>query len=166
MKDSIQQAINEQIQAEFHSAYIYLAMAARFEHQGLKGFAQWLRVQWEEETQHALKFYDFLLQRGGVVDLKTLGAPEVEFDTPLEAFEQILEHERYITSRINDLYDLAVRERDYPLQTLLHWFIDEQVEEEESARDIIDNLRLIGESGSELFLLDRELGGRQQPEAA
>ena len=158
---TVQNAINEQIQAEFQSAYIYLAMSAKFEHMNLKGFAHWLRAQWEEETAHAMKFYDFLLQRDGEIVLKELDKPAVEFSTPLEAFEQVLEHEQYITSRINNLYDLATEKRDYPLQNLLHWFIDEQVEEEDSARSIIDSLKLIGDAGPNLFLLDRELGARQ-----
>lgn len=164
MKENIQQAVNDQIQAEFASAYLYLAMAAEMDGRGLKGFAQWLRIQWEEETQHALKFYDHVLRRDGTVSLKALEAPKVQFDTPLEAFEQVLEHEQYITRRINDLYDLAVTERDYPLQTLLHWFIDEQIEEEENAREIIDDLRLAGDARPSLFLLDRELGNRDPEE--
>lgn len=164
IKEHVQQAINDQIQAEFESAYLYLAMAAQFDQKGLKGFAGWLRIQWQEETVHAMKFYDFLLSRDGTVELQTLKQPEVSFDTPLEAFQEVLAHEQYITRRINDLYDLAVAERDYPLQTLLHWFIDEQLEEEETARQIIDDLRLAGDAN--LFVLDRELSNRQpEPEA-
>ena len=113
------------------------------------------------ETAHALKFYDFLLSRDGHIELKSVSQPEVKFSSPLEAFEQVLAHEQYITGRIHELYDLATTNRDYPLQTLLHWFIDEQVEEEDSARAVIDTLRLIGDSSSNLFLLDRELGARQ-----
>lgn len=161
---SVEKAINDQIQAEFESAYIYLAMSAKFNELGLSGFAHWLRLQWEEETAHALKFYEFLLSRDGHVELKSINQPEVNFSTPLEAFEQVLAHEQYITGRIHELYDLATTNRDYPLQTLLHWFIDEQVEEEDSARAVIDTLRLIGDSGSNLFLLDRELGARQPDE--
>lgn len=161
LDNAIQHAINDQIQAEFQSAYIYLAMSAKFEHLSLNGFAHWLRMQWQEETEHAMKLYDFLLQRDGEVELKELEKPVIEFSSPLEAFEQVLEHEQYITSRINDLYDLATEKRDYPLQNLLHWFIDEQVEEEDSARSIIDSLKLIGDAGPNLFLLDREMGSRQ-----
>lgn len=160
LDEAVQQAVNEQIQAEFQSAYLYLAMSAKFEHMSLSGFAHWLRMQWQEETVHAMKFYDFLLHRDGEVHLGTLEKPVVDFSSPLEAFENVLEHEQYITSRINDLYDLATQKRDYPLQNLLRWFIDEQVEEEESARSVIDSLRLVGDSGSNLFLLDRELGSR------
>ena len=164
LDSSIEAAINAQIQAEFQSAYLYLAMSARFENMNLKGFAHWLRLQWQEETNHAMKFYDFLLQRDGVVELDALTRPEVSFDNPLEAFEEVLAHEQYITGRIHELYDLASEKKDYPLQTLLHWFIDEQVEEEDSARAIIDTLRLIGDAGPNLFLLDRELGARQGEE--
>ena len=167
MNDTIQRAVNEQIQAEFQSAYLYLAMSARFEALNLKGFAHWLRLQWEEETAHAMKFYEFLLQRGGEVTLLALDSPEAAFDTPLEAFEQVLAHEQYITGRIHDLYDLAASERDYPLQTLLNWFVEEQVEEEDSVRAIIDDLKLAGSAPSNLFLLDRELGRRgPEPEDA
>lgn len=162
----IEKALNDQIQAEFQSAYLYLAMSARFETMNLKGFAHWLQLQWQEETMHAMKFYNFLLQRNGTVELKTLEQPKTPFKTPIEAFEEVLEHEQYITGRIHQLYDLATEKRDYPLQSLLHWFIDEQVEEEDAARAIIDTLRLIGDEGPNLFLLDRELGARQaEPEA-
>lgn len=157
-------AINDQIQAELESAYLYLALSARMEQHNLKGFAHWLRLQWEEETQHALKFYEFLLQRDGTVALKAISRPTYTSDSPLEVFELVLAHEQHITGRINDLYTLAVEERDYASQTLLQWFINEQLEEEEAARDIIDNLRLIGDSGASLFLLDRELGQRQPEE--
>lgn len=167
MTQTIQNAINDQIRAEFEAAYFYLALSARMEERNLKGFAHWLRLQWEEETLHALKFYDFLIQRDGVVELKALAQPDVEIATPLEAFERVLENEQDVTRRIHDLYALAVEEHDYALQTLLQWFINEQVEEEEAAREIIDNLRLIGDSGASLFLLDREMGQRQpEPDPA
>ncbi|MXW64076.1 MAG: ferritin [Bacteroidetes bacterium SB0662_bin_6] len=164
ISQTMQDAINDQIQAELESAYLYLALAARMEQLNLKGFAHWLRLQWQEETQHALKFYDYLLQRDGVVRLKALPTPAYEAETPLEIFELVLEHEQYITRRINDLYALSNKERDYASQTLLQWFVDEQIEEEESARDIIDDLRLVGDSGASLFLLDRELAQRQAEE--
>ena len=136
-------------------------MAAQMDAQNLKGFANWLRIQWEEETTHAMKFYDHLLRRGGDVRLQAISQPKADYTNPIELFEDVLAHEKYITGRIHDLYDLAVSERDYPLQTLLHWFIDEQVEEEENATEVIEKLRLIGDSGPNLFLLDQELGQRQ-----
>jgi len=161
IKQQIQNAVNDQIRAEFQSAYTYLAMAARMEAANLRGIANWLRVQWQEEVMHATKFYDFLLQRGGNVELHALDAPDSGDGTTLELFERVLELERDTTRRIHALYDLAVKEGDYALQTLLHWYIDEQVEEEDIVSDIIDKLRLIGDSGPSLFLLDQEMGRRQ-----
>jgi ferritin len=166
MKEQVQSAINDQIRAEFQSAYTYLAMAARMEAANLRGMANWLRVQWEEEVVHGMKLYDFVLQRGGDVELHGLSAPDPGDGTPLQLFEAVLEMERDNTRRIHALYDLAVSEADYALQTLLHWFIDEQVEEEDIASDIIDKLRLIGDSGPSLFLLDQEMGQRQLGEEA
>lgn len=161
IKEHVQKAVNDQIRAEFQSAYTYLAMAARMEATNLRGIANWLRVQWQEEVMHATKFYDFLLQRGGNVKLHALDAPDAGEGTALELFERVLEMERDTTRRIHSLYDLAVKDGDYALQTLLHWYIDEQVEEEDIVSDIIDKLRLIGDSGSSLFLLDQEMGRRQ-----
>ena len=163
MKKAIVEAINEQIQAEFESAYIYLAMSARMEQMNLPGFASWLRIQWQEETVHAMKLFDFMIQRDAEVELKQIEKPSAKFKTPTEAFESVLSHEQYITNRIHKLYALAVKENDYPLQTLLQWFIDEQVEEEENARAAIDSLKLVGDSGSGLFMLDREMGSRSLP---
>ncbi len=160
MKDSVRKAVNDQIQAEFQSAYQYLAMSARFEAMGLSGFAAWLKVQWQEETVHAMKLYDHLVRRDAAVELKTIKKPEVSFEKPIDAFEQVLKHEQKVTSLIHELYALAVSEKDYALQTLLHWFIDEQVEEEENARAVIDRLKLIGDSGSELYLFDERMGAR------
>ena len=166
ISQTMQDAINDQIQAEFESAYLYLALSAHMERYNLKGFAHWLHMQWQEETQHALKFYNFLLQRDGVIELKSLPRPTYEADTPLEVFELVLQHEQYITRRINDLYAMAGEERDYASQTLLQWFVSEQLEEEENARAIIDDLRLVGDSGASLFLLDRELSQRQPEDEA
>lgn len=166
MNETVQRAVNEQIQAEFASAYLYLSMAARFNSMNLSGFAHWLRLQWEEETQHALKFYDFLLRRGGTVDLLEIPKPDARFESPQDAFEQVLAHERHITGRIHDLYELASEERDYALQSLLQWFIDEQVEEEEQAEAILDSLRMTGGTGPALFFLDRELGQRRPDSGA
>ena len=167
MKDGVVSAVNAQINAELDSAYLYLAMSARMEQKRLPGLAQWLKLQWQEELAHAMKLYDFLIQRDAEVVLEALPQPEVTFKTPLEAFETVLEHEKYITERIESLYELATRENDYPLQSLLQWFIDEQVEEEDNARAAIDALHLLGDSGPGLFLFDREMAARQAaPEAA
>jgi ferritin len=160
MKESVERAINNQIQMEFQSAYIYLAMSARFEELNFRGAALWMRNQWQEETLHGMKFFDFVIRRGGSPALKALRAPEVSFDTPLQAFEKALAHEQEVTAAIHELYDLAVDQKDYSLRTLLHWFIDEQVEEEEAVEEIIQSIKLAGESGQGLFLVDRELGQR------
>ncbi len=161
MKKPVIDAVNEQIKAEFESAYVYLAMSAKMELMSFPGFGQWLRIQWQEETAHALKLLEHLLHRDVEVDLQAIAKPQVTFKTPLEAFQEVLKHERYITKRIHDLYDLSVTEKDYPLQTLLQWFIDEQVEEEEAARGVLESLEMAGDSGPALLLLDRELGARQ-----
>ena len=162
MKQEVQKAINSQIKAELQSAYIYLAMSARMETFNLPGMATWLKIQWEEELMHAMKFYDFLIQRDALVELLPLDKPDVDFDSALSCFRQVLEHEQLITGKINKLYDLSVTESDYPLQSLLQWFIDEQVEEEDNVRAAIDSLKLVGDSGPGLFMLDREMGSRPQ----
>lgn len=160
IKKKIEDEVNDQIQAEFQSAYAYLAASAWFEEKNLNGFASWLKAQWEEEIEHGMKFYNHLLQREGEPALQTIEAPKIDFKSPLRAFELALEQERNITKRIHKLYDLAKEEGDYPLESLLLWFIDEQVEEEEMVQDIIDKLKLIEEDGSGMYLLDREMGER------
>jgi ferritin len=164
---AVEDAMNEQIQNELFSAYQYLSMAAYCESENLPGFANWMRAQSVEETQHAMKFYDFILERSGRVVLREIGAPVVEFGSPLEVFEKALEHERRVTARINDLYGLSVRENDYASQTFLQWFVTEQVEEEKNAGDVVETLKMVGDKSEALFLLDRELGQRrvgEQPE--
>ncbi|TCJ20465.1 ferritin [Rubrobacter taiwanensis] len=160
MKGAVSEAINEQIKHEFESAYIYLSMAASFEEASLPGMARWMRHQSEEELEHGKKFMNFLLDRGEHVRLLGIDQPPDSFRTPLDAFEQALEHEKFITGRIHELYELAVRENDYPAQVLLQWFIEEQVEEEQMTSEIVDRLRLAGDDGSAILLLDRELGER------
>jgi ferritin len=161
IKEKVQKAINEQIQAEFQSAYIYLGMSAYFEESNLDGFANWMKIQWEEEIQHGMYLYEHILRRGGHVELLSIDQPKLDIKSPVHAFEQALEHERYITGRINDLYELAQQEKDNPLQTLLHWFIDEQVEEEENTDKIRQQLEMVGDDRSGLFMLDKEMGERQ-----
>src|SRR5215204_2439320 len=158
---TIQDAINEQIKNELYSAYQYLAMAAYCESVNLSGFAHWMRTQSQEETEHAMKFYDFILDRNGRVVLQAIEQPVVEFGSPLEVFERALEHEREVTAMINNLYGLAVRENDYASHTFLQWFVTEQVEEEKNAGDVVETLRMIGDKSEALFLLDRELGQRR-----
>jgi len=161
IKQKIQDEINDQIQAEFQSGWLYLGFAAWFEAKNLDGFAHWMRMQWQDEQAHGMKFYDHMLRRGGSVELKELEKPKVSVENVTEVFEKVLDHERYITKRIHSLYDLAKEEDDYPLQTLLHWFIDEQVEEEENAKAILEQLKMIGEEGASLYVLNRELAERE-----
>jgi ferritin len=161
---AVQDAMNEQIKNELHSAYQYLSMAAYCESVNLPGFAHWMRAQSREEMEHAMKFYDFILDRSGRVVLQAIDQPVVEFGSPLEVFEQVLEHEQKVTAMINELYGLAVRENDYASQTFLQWFVTEQVEEEKNAGDVVETLKMVGDTSEALFLLDRELGQRRNDE--
>ncbi|HEY1014216.1 MAG TPA: ferritin [Herpetosiphonaceae bacterium] len=161
LSPAVQDALNEQVNHEFESAYIYLSMAAYCDSINLPGAAHWMRLQWQEELTHATKLFDFISDRGGRALLKAIPQPPTEFGSALEVFETALGHERKITALINQLYDLAVRERDYPTQSLLQWFVNEQVEEEKSATEVVEKLRLIGEQGAMLFMLDQQLAARQ-----
>jgi ferritin len=160
LSKKLQDAINEQIKNELYSGYLYLAMSAYFEANNLPGFAGWMRVQAAEEQEHALKFFDFVNERGGRVELQAIDQPPVEFEGTLAIFETTLEHEKKVTSLINGLYELALAEKDYPAQVMLQWFIDEQVEEEASATHIVETLKMVGEQGQALVMLDRQLGQR------
>lgn len=162
----VQGAMNDQIQRELESAYIYLSMAAYFEGLNLPGFAQWMKVQYREEEAHAFKFYDYVNDRGGRVMLQAIGQPPTEFESPLEVFEKALAHEKNITGHINDLYALAVQQNDYPSQVFLQWFVEEQVEEEKTAGDIVTLLSRIGDNEHALIMVDREVGQRQPPAGA
>ena len=128
LSKKMQDAINEQIKNELYSGYLYLAMAAYAEDQNLPGFAHWMKAQCQEEVEHAMKFFDYITERGGRVELGAIDQPPVEFESPTQIFEMTLEHERKVTALINSLYELALAEKDYPTQVLLHWFIEEQVE--------------------------------------
>ncbi len=161
MKDAVKESINEQIKHEQYSSHLYLSMAGFFEVANLSGFAHWMRQQSEEERQHAMKFFDFLLDRGEHVELQAIDQPPYTFSSPLDTFEQALEHEKEITSRINDLYEIALEEKDYPAQVLLNWFVSEQVEEEKSATEIAERLRMAGDDSAALLLLDSSLQNRQ-----
>jgi ferritin len=158
--DKVQEAMNEQIKNELYSAYIYLSMAAHFEAVNLPGFAQWMRMQSNEEVEHAMKFFDFINERGGRVELRAIDQPPVEWGPPLEIFETALGHEQKVTGMINNIYEIATREKDYPSQIMLQWFIDEQVEEEKSASEIVETLKMFGEKDTVILLLDRQLGER------
>ncbi len=154
------EALNDQLQLEFASAYQYLGMAAHFAAASLPGFSHWMRMQHDEEQAHALKFFEFITQRGGRVALQGIEAPPAEYGSPLEVFERSLEHERLVTERIHALYGRAVEARDYPTQTFLQWFVNEQVEEESTVQEIVDRLRLAGGNSTALLFLDRELASR------
>ena len=156
----MQDAINEQIKNELYSAYLYLSMAAYSEAANLPGFAHWMRMQSQEEVEHAMKFFDFVNECGGRVVLQAIDRPPVEFESPLDVFEKTLEHECKVTAMIHRLYELALEENDHPTQVLLQWFIEEQVEEEESAAQIVGTLKMIGDKPHALLMLDRELGRR------
>jgi ferritin len=157
---SMTDAINNQIQAELYSAYLYLSMAAHFESANLSGFAHWMKIQAREEQGHAMKFYGFLHDRGAVVTLKAIEQPPSTFKSPISVFEQVLAHEKLVTSLIEKLYAQAVQEADYASQIFLQWYINEQVEEERNASQILEELKMVGESGSALFLVDRQLASR------
>jgi ferritin len=158
---TLQDALNEQINFELFSAYLYLSMSAHFEKENLSGFANWMRVQYQEETGHAMKFYKYVFDRSGAVTLKAIAQPATKFKTPAEIFKHVLEHEQKVTSLINKLYELAVKEKDYAAQSFLQWFITEQVEEEKNATDIINMLEMVGESPVSLMMADRQLGARK-----
>ncbi len=160
MKGAVRDAIEAQIGRELYSSYVYLSMVASFETANLPGFAHWMRRQSREELEHALKFFDFLLDRGEEVRLPAIEAPPHAFRSPLDTFEQALENEKEITRHINELYELSTREHDYPAQVLLNWFVTEQVEEEKSALEIVERLRMAGEDGAALLLLDREAANK------
>ena len=158
--DKMTAAINEQVNAELYSAYLYMSMMSHFEHLGLKGFGNWMRVQSMEETLHAYKFYDFVIARGGKVTLQAIAGPGTEWATPLAAFEEVAAHEAKVTGLINDLVDLGQELRDHAASSFLQWYVDEQVEEEANAADVVGKLRLNGDNAQGLFMIDTELAAR------
>ncbi len=162
MLDSdVQDAINTQIRNEYYSSYLYLSMSAYCESRNFPGCASWLRRQSEEELVHAMKLFDYMVDRGARVVLESIDQPPSEFGTLLEVFEEVLEHEREVTGMINSLYDLAVSQNDHATAVSLHWFIEEQVEEEKSAEEVVEKLKLASDNGAALMILDAELGSRQ-----
>jgi len=161
IKDKMLKAINEQINEEYASAYLYLSMSAYFESINLKGFAHWMSVQAKEEMEHGDKFFKHIIERGGRVLLKAIPEPATEWKSPLDAFHATLKHEQHITACIHKLMDLAHAEKDYAAIGLLQWFVDEQVEEEANAEEIIAKLEHIGEAKHAIYMMDRELGARK-----
>ena len=166
LTNTVQKALNEQINEEAYSSYLYLAMAAYFEDLNLRGFAHWMRQQANEETVHEMKFYDFIIERRGRVELAGLKTPPKEWKSPLDAFEASLQHEQHITACINALVDLSLKESDHATNSFLKWFVDEQVEEESNVDTVIEDLRRVEGNPSGLFLLDRELSQRMSGTAA
>jgi ferritin len=160
LSQNMEQALNKQLNAEFYSAYLYLSMAAYYYSLNLNGFANWMTVQNQEETMHAMKFYNYINERGGRIQLAPIDGPPTNWNSPLEVFEETLKHEEKVTGLINNLVDLAIAERDHAANAFLQWFITEQVEEEASANEVIQNLKLAGNDPHALFMLDRELGTR------
>lgn len=160
LNNKIQDALNEQINAELWSAYLYLSMGMHFEAEGMPGVANWFKIQFQEEQAHATIFMNYINQRGGRVTLKAIEAVPTSWESPLEAFKATLEHEKKVTSLINNLYALAEAERDYATRDRLTWFVSEQVEEEDNCRTLIDKFSLIGNDGMGLYMLDQELGAR------
>ena len=157
---AMQDAMNEQINKELYSSYLYLSMAAYFEDKNLMGFAHWMRLQADEEREHGMKFYDFILDRGGRVYLKGIDGPGTDWKSNLEVAEEVAAHEAKVTKSINDLYELALKENDYASQVMLQWFISEQVEEEKNAGELVAKLKMIEDKGTAVLMLDHRLSKR------
>jgi ferritin len=160
LEPSLERALNDQINAELYSAYMYLSMSAWFDDAGFPGMATWMKAQYQEEMFHVDKFFHYVLERGGKVTLRSIDAPPTQWDSALDVFEKTLAHERHVTGLINDLASLAMDERDHATLNFLQWFIAEQVEEEATASELVNQLRLVGASGHGMLMLDRELSTR------
>ena len=160
LTDKMQNALNGQLNAELYSSYLYLSMNAYFKSVNLDGFANWMYYQAQEELEHSMKFYDFVIQRGGKVVLTQIEAPPIEWDSPMAVFEATLAHEQKVTGLINDLVEVALEERDHATNIFLQWFVSEQVEEEESVSGVLEQLKLMGDAQGGLFMIDRELAKR------
>jgi len=160
LSEKIQPALNEQLNAELYSSYLYLSMSSYFKSVNLEGFSNWMHVQAQEELVHAMKFYDFVLQRGGKVVLKEVKAPPTDWASPLNVFENALEHEQKVTGLINQLVGLALAENDHATHIFLQWFVTEQIEEEENADYVVRQLKFMDGAKGGLFMMDRELAKR------
>ncbi len=161
LTDKMQKALNGQMNAELYSSYLYLSMNAYFKSVNLDGFANWMYYQAQEELEHAMKFYDFISQRGGRIQLAQIEAPPSEWNSPLGVFEDTLAHEQKVTGLINDLVEIAHEEKDHASQIFLQWFVSEQVEEEDSVGGVLEQLKLMGEAKGGLFMMDREMAKRR-----
>jgi len=160
LSEKMVEALNKQINREIYSAYLYLSMSTYSTFKGLKGFANWFMVQYQEEMTHTMKIYDYVNDQGGQVKLMTVAQPPMEFGSPLEMFEKTLEHEKFVTKCINDLVDLAIEGKDHATRIFLQWFVTEQIEEEANDNEIIAKLKLVGKEGNGLFMIDKELAAR------
>ncbi len=156
----MEEALNEQVNAEMYSAYLYLSMESFFKSLNLSGFANWMRVQTQEEIMHAMKIYDFINERGGRVTLKAIEGPPTKWESPLVVFEAVYAHEQKVTGLINELVNLAIEEKDHATNAFLQWFVNEQVEEESSADEKVQKLKMMENAPGGMFMLDRELGQR------
>ena len=156
----MEDALNEQVNAELYSAYLYLSMESYFKSKNMNGFANWMRVQTQEEMSHTMKIYGFIDERGGRILLKAIEGPQTEWESPLAVFEAVYEHEQKVTGLINDLVDLAIAEKDHATNSFLQWFVSEQVEEEASADAAIQQLKMVESAPGGMFMFDRELGQR------
>lgn len=160
LSPKVQEALNRQVNAELYSSYLYLSMVAHLEAKNLRGMAQWMRVQSGEETTHGMKIYDYILERGGSVTLTQIDAPKISWASPVELFEDAYAHEQKVTAMINGLMDLVVAEKDHASHEFLEWFVTEQVEEESNAQAIVEQLKLVGDSGVGVYMVDQQLGQR------
>lgn len=160
LSTTLEAALNHQINNEFSSSYLYLSMAAWADSINLSGFAHWMRLQAKEEMEHGMKIFGFVNDRGGRVKLEAIAAPPVEFGSATELIEEVLKHERHITSLIYKVYETAEQEKDYATKVLMHWFIEEQVEEEASVSSILETMKMGGEKGQALIMMDRQLARR------
>jgi ferritin len=160
LSKKMESALNEQINREMYSAYLYMAMSADSTFKGLKGFANWFMVQYHEEMLHAMKMYEYVTRQGGSVRLKAIAEPPATFASAMDMFQQTLKHEQFVTQCINDLSNLAVQEKDHASQVFLQWYVSEQVEEEENDNDVIAQLKLVGGDTAGLFMLDKEMAAR------
>jgi ferritin len=158
---TVEEALNKQVNRELYSAYLYLAMSAYFETANLKGFAKWMRIQAKEEQSHALKFYDYVIARGGKASLLPIESPRAKWASAGKVFEEVYTHEQKVTGMINALIDLAIKEKDHATFEMLQWFVKEQVEEEEHANEILAKLKSIGDVPGHLFYLDHEMSKRE-----
>ena len=162
LSKTLENALNEQLNQEYYSAFLYLSMASHFEFINMLGMASWMRLQYEEEVLHGIKIFDMIIDMEGTVTLKQVDGPPTKFDSVISVFEQTLEHERNVTKMINEIYTLAQKENNYAVQSALQWFIDEQVEEEKSVLEIVNQLKMIGDETTPLLMLDNKLGNRPE----